>query len=68
MALAHSQTVEDGAPREEPSKTRHNEGSDTEFMRVEMKIRRWLGAPTVKLVIHASRISGRVTASLEGIT
>lgn len=71
MGVAHSQTVEDGAPRDLPFATLHHEGTELEYIRVEMNVRvDWwrLGAPPkATLVIRASKSGGEVTAALERI-
>lgn len=71
MGVARWQTVEDGAPREAPHVTLHDEALATEFLRVEMSVRvEWwrLGSPPrAQLVIRASQVTGEVTAALERI-
>lgn len=65
--VARSQTVEDGMARQPPFSTLHFEGSATEFIRIEMIVRRpWsLFDMDRRLVIRASQVTGEVTAALE---
>lgn len=65
--VARSQTVEDGMARWPPFSTLHFEGTDREFIRIEMVVRRpWsLLDLDRKLVIRASQVTGEVTAALE---
>lgn len=69
MAVARSQTVEDGGPRQRIDRTLHFEGTPQEFIRVEMVIRRPFSLVnfTQRLVIRASKETEAVTASLEAI-
>lgn len=65
--MAGSQTVEDGAARLVPFTTLHHEGTEREFIRIEMVVRRpWsLQDFDQRLVIRASQVTGRVTIALE---
>lgn len=65
--VARSQTVEDGMARQPPFTTLHNEGTEREFIRVEMVVRRpWSPLDMERrLVIRASKATGEVTAGLE---
>lgn len=69
--VSRSQTAEDGAPREAPFITLHNEGTDLEFIRIEMNVRiefwRLDAQPRAHLVIRALKVGGEVTAALERI-
>lgn len=62
--VAHSQTVEDGAPRVLPEWTLHHEGTAREYLRIEMAVRQAVVEPA-RLVIRASRDTLIVTAALQ---
>lgn len=65
--VARSQTVEDGLARRPPFTTLHFEGTDREFIRIEMVVQRpWSPLDMERrLVIRASKATGEVTAALE---
>lgn len=67
--VSRAQTVEDGAPRDQPFRTLHDEGTDHEYVRVSMTVR----APysqcieARRLVLRAYQFDGAVTVALEAI-
>ena len=65
--VARSQTVEDGGPRRPIVRTLHHEGTEREFVRVEMVVRRPFSLLdfSQRLVARASQVTGDVTLSLE---
>jgi hypothetical protein len=66
--VSRSQTVEDGGPRQVIERQLFDEDMPTEFMRIEMVIRRPYSLVnfTQRLVLRASKVTGRITASMEG--
>jgi hypothetical protein len=67
--VAQWQTVEDGGPRQAIDRLLCHEGTEEEFIRVEITVRRPYSLMnfTQRLIIRASMVTGEVTASLEGI-
>jgi hypothetical protein len=67
VGVAHGQTVEDGAPREPPYRTLHFEGTEREFVRVEIAVKQTAMTGRWRVVMRACQHTQELTASLERI-